>query len=77
MEGTTLCMVVWPKGARCTTITLEQQTSEGSENEDTPQSVNCPLLAQHQAGETALGWVNRNHHAFMQMLSGASWVDKG
>ena len=57
-EGTHLCMVVQAKWARCTTTTLEEQTQK-SETEEVPQSVNCPLPAQHQTGETPLGWVNR------------------
>ena len=69
-------MVVQAKQARCTNATLEEQTQK-SEIEDVPQSVNCPPLAQHQTGETPLGWVNRRPHAFIQMFPGASWVDKG
>ena len=34
-------------------------------------------LAQHQTGETPLGWVNRKLHAFMWMFSRASWLDQG
>ena len=58
-KGTPLCMVVQTKQDRCTYITQEKQTLVGSETEETPQSVTCPPLAQHQIGETPLGWVNR------------------
>ena len=76
-EGTHLCMVEQAKWARLTNTTLEEQTPEGSETEETPQSANCPSLAQLQAGETPLGWVNRKLHAFMLTFSRASWIDKG
>ena len=75
-ERTHLCMVGQAKQARCTTTTLEEQTQK-SETEEVLQSANCLLLAEHQAGETALGWVNRRLHAFIQMFSRASWIDKG
>ena len=38
------------KQARCTTITLDDQTLEGSETEEAPPSANFPSLAQHQVG---------------------------
>ena len=37
-----------------------------------PQSVNCPLPAQHQTGETPLGWVNKKLCAFIQTFSPCS-----
>ena len=40
-EGTPLCMVLWAKGGRCTSTTLEEQSLEGSETEEVPQSANC------------------------------------
>ena len=58
-ERTHLCMVVWAKWTRCINTALEEQTSEGSEAEEAPQSANCLSLAQHQTGETPLGQVNR------------------
>ena len=76
-EATHVCMVVQAKQARCTNTALEEQTLEGNETEEAPQSVNCPLLALHQTGETPLGWVNRKLHAFMWMFPRASWIDKG
>ena len=76
-EGTPLFMVVWAKQARCTTTTLEEQTPEGSETEEAPQSANCPSLAQHQTGETPLGWVNRKLCAFMWTFSRASLLEQG
>ena len=77
MEWTLICMIAWAKQARYTTITLENQTPEESENEEAPQSADFPLLAQHQRGETPLAWVNRKLCAFMQMFSRASLLDKG
>ena len=76
-EGTLLCTVVNAKWARCTNTALEEQTPERSETEESPQSANCSLLAQHQTDETPLGWVNRKLHAFMWTFSRASWLDKG
>ena len=58
-EGTPLYTVVWSKWARCTTTTLKEQTPEGSETEEVPQSMNCPSPAQHQTGKSPLGLVNR------------------
>ena len=46
-------MVVQAKQARCTNTALEEQTPEGSETEEVPQSVNCPSLAQHQTGNSS------------------------
>ena len=77
MEGTPLCTVVWAKQARCTTTTLEEQTSEGSEAEEIPQSVNCPSLAQCQTGETPLGWVKQKLCVFLWMFSRTSLLDQG
>ena len=65
-------MVVQAKQARCTTAILEEQIPEESETEEVPQSVNCLLPAQHQTGETPLGWVNRKICAFMWTFAGAS-----
>ena len=76
-EETHLCMVVQVKQARSANITLDEQTLEGSETVEVPQGGNCPLLAQHQTGETSLGQVNRKLHALMWMFLGASWLDKG
>ena len=76
-EVTHLCMVVLAKLPRCTNIALEEKMMEGSETEEVPQSANWQSLAQHQADETPLGWVNRKLDAFMQMFSGGSWIDKG
>ena len=77
-EGTTLCMVVWAKQARCTTTTtLEEQTPEESETEVAPQIANCPSKVQHQMGETPLGWVNRKLHAFIPAFSRASSLYQG
>ena len=76
-EGTHFCTVVQAKWARCTNTTLEEQTLEGSETEEVPQSANCPSLAQYQTGETPLGWLNRKLCAFMQTFPRASWLDKG
>ena len=70
-------MVIHAKWARCTTTTLEEQTSEESETEEVPQGANCPLLAQHQTGETPLGLMNRKLQVFIWMFSGASLLDKG
>ena len=63
-EGTHLCTVVLAKQARCTTTTLEEQTQK-SETEEAPQNTNCPLPAQHQTGETPLGWVHRRLCVFI------------
>ena len=76
-EGNPFCTVVQAKQAGCTTITLEEQTPEGSETEEVPQSVNCPLLAQCQTGETPLGWVNRKLCTSLWTFSGASLLDQG
>ena len=76
-EGTHPCMVVQAKQARCTNTILEGQTLERSETEEAPQSANCPLLVQHQTGETPLGLVHRKLCAFMQMFPRASWIDIG
>ena len=70
-------MVVQAKWARCTTTILEEQTLEGSETEGAPQSANCPMPAQHQTGETLLGWVNWKLCAFILTFSRASLLDKG
>ena len=75
-KGTPLCMIMHAKQARCTTTTLEEQTQK-SETEKAPQSVNCPLLVQHQRDETPLGWVNRKLHTFMWTFPRASLIDKG
>ena len=77
IEGTPLCMVMQAKLARCTTTTLEEWTSEESETEEAPQTVKCPSVAQHQTGETPLGWVNRKLHAFIWTFSRASLLDQG
>ena len=69
-------MVLWAKQARCTATTLEEQTLEGSETEEVPQSANCPLLAQHQTGETPLGWVYRKLQSFMWTYSRAFRIYK-
>ena len=74
-EGTHLCTVVQAKWARCTTSTLEEQTQK-SETEKAPQSVNCPLLTQHQTCETPLGKVNRKICAFIWTFSGTSKLDQ-
>ena len=76
-EGIPHCMILHAEQARCITTTLEEQTLEDSETEEAPQGVNCPLLAQHQIGETPLGWVNSKLHAFIQMFPRASLLDKG
>ena len=68
-KGTPLCMVVWTKQARCTTTTLEEQTLDESETQETPQRANCPPLAQHQMEETPLGWVNRKLCVFLWTFS--------
>ena len=70
-------MIGCAKWARCTTTTLEEQTLEGSETEEAPQSANCPSPAQHQIGETLLGLVNRKLCAFIQTFPQASLLDKG
>ena len=70
-------MFMQAKQVRCTTTTLEEQIPEGSETEEAPQSENCPLPAQHQTGETPLGWVNRKLHAFLWTFSGAFLLDQG
>ena len=75
-EGFHLCMVVQAKWARCTNATQEEQTLEGSENEEMPQSANCLSLAQHQTGQSPLAWMSRKYCAFMQTFPGASWLDK-
>ena len=75
--GTYMCTVVQAKWSRCTNTALEEQTPEGSKTKYMPQSANCPSLAQHQTGETSLGWVNRKLCVFMWMFSRASWIDKG
>ena len=36
-KGTPLCMVIWAEWAMCAAITLEEQTSDKSETEKTPQ----------------------------------------
>ena len=77
MEDTHLCMVVQAEQARCTNTVLEEQILEGTETEEVPQSANCPLLVQHQTGETPQGWVNMKLYAFMQIFPRASWLDKG
>ena len=63
----------WP---RCAT-TMEEPTQKVSENEEMPQSANCLPPAQHQTGETPLGWINRKLCAFLRMFSGASLLDQG
>ena len=42
-----------------------------------PQSAKCLPLAQHQTGETSLGWINRKFCVFLRMFSGASLLDQG
>ena len=76
-EGIHLCMIVQAKWARCTNTALEEQMLEGSDTEEVLQSAICPLLAQHQTGETPLEWVSRKLCAVMQMFPRASWIDKG
>ena len=76
-KGTRLCMVMQAKWVKCTTTTLEEQSLEGSETEEAPQSANCLPLAQHQTDETPLGWVNRKLCAFLWMFSRASLLDQG
>ena len=75
-EGTHLSTVVQVKQARCTSTTLEEQIQK-SETEEAPQSVSCPLPAQHQTGVTPLGWVNRRFCAFIQTFPRPSLIDKG
>ena len=70
-------MIVHAKQARCITTTLEEQTLQKSMIEKTPQSANCLSLAQHQTGESSLGWVNRRLHAFIQTSPRAPLLDKG
>ena len=43
-------MVGQAKQARFTTTTLGKPSPEGSETEEAPQIVKCPLPAQHQTG---------------------------
>ena len=49
-------MVVQAKWARCTNTALEEQTLEGSETEEAPQSVNCLSLAQHSNRQVRVLW---------------------
>ena len=74
-KGTPLCMIMGTKQAQCTTTTLEEQTSEGSETEKALQSVNCLLPAQWQTAETPLGWVNRKFCVILWMFSRVSLLD--
>ena len=67
-EGTPLCTIMYAKQARCTTTTLEVKSLEGSETHKVPQSVSSPSPAQHQTGETPIGWVNRGLWAFIRMF---------
>ena len=76
-KGMPFCMVVQAEWASCATTTLEEQTLEGSETEEVPQSVNCPSLAQCQTGETPLGWVKQKLCVFLWMFSRASLLDQG
>ena len=62
---------------RCTTTILEEPTQKVSENEEVPQSVNCLTPAQHQTGETPLGWVSRKLCVFLRTFLGASLLDQG
>ena len=57
MEATPLCTVIWAEQARCPATTLENQTSDRSETEKVPQSVDYLLPVQQQTAETPLGWV--------------------
>ena len=67
----------WAEQAWCTTTTLEEQTLEGSETEEVPQSVNCLPLAQQQTVETPLGWMNRKLCAILQTFSRVSLLVQG
>ena len=75
-NGTPLYKVVQIEWARCATTTMEEQTLKETETEEAPQSVNCLPLAQHQADETPLGWVNRKLCTFLQTFDGASLFDQ-
>ena len=75
--GAPLCSGVQAEWTSCTITILEEPTQKSSEIEEASQSENCLLLAQHQTGETPLGWVNRKLCAFQRMFSGASLLDQG
>ena len=75
--GSPLCSGVHTEWTRCTTTVQEEPILKVSENEEAPQRVNCLPLAQHQTGETPLGWVNRKLCAFLRMFSGSSLLDEG
>ena len=72
-----LCSGVWAEWTRCATTILEEPTLKMSKNEEVPQHMNGLLPAQHQTGETPLGWVNRKLCAFLRMFSGVSLLDLG
>ena len=61
-------MVVQAKWARCTNTAMEEQTSEGSETEKAPQSANCPLLAQHQTGDSSRMGKQETVHSWRHFL---------
>ena len=75
--GAPLCTIAQAEWTRCATTVLEEPTQRVSENEKVPQSAKCLPLAQHQTGETPLGWLNRKLSAFLKMCSGASLPDQG
>ena len=75
--GVPLCSGVQAEQTSCATTTLEKMTQKESENEEAPKNVNSLPLAQHQTGETPLGWVNRMLCAFLRTFSGASLLDQG
>ena len=51
-----LCADVCTSWARCTSLTLDELTSEGSEIEESPQWAECLASALHKACKTPLGW---------------------
>ena len=70
-------MVMQAEQARYATTALEEQTLEGCETEEVPQSVNCLLLVQQQIVETPLDWLKRKLCALLQMFSRVSILDQG
>ena len=75
--GAFLYTSVWAEQTRCATTVLEEPTQKVRGNEKAPQSAKCLPLAQHQTGETPLGWVNRKLCAFLRTSSRASLLDQG
>ena len=75
--GAPLCTGVLAEWTRCTTTILKEPTQKVSENKKVPQSAKYLPLAQHQTGETSLGWVNRNLHTFLIMFPELSCQTKG